>query len=72
VQAKGRRNIQFQIILTHNLHDGVRNILKWYDLLVVAREVLFLQIYPYLITDLKIVWNLILLMSLFVLGFGFL
>lgn len=35
-------------------------------------EELFLQIQPYLISHLNLVWNPMLIMSLFVLGIGFL
>jgi hypothetical protein len=72
VQAKERGNTQFKSILTHNLCDGVRPISKWFELLVGACEALFLQMQPHLITNLKLVWNLMLVMSLLVLGIGFL
>jgi hypothetical protein len=37
-----------------------------------ACEALFLQMQPHLITNLKLVWNLMLVMLLLVLGIGFL
>jgi hypothetical protein len=72
VQAKERGNTQFKSILTHNLRDGVRPILEWFEIPVGVYEALFLQMQPHLITNLKLVWNLMLVMSLLVLGIGFL
>jgi hypothetical protein len=71
MQAKERGNTQFKIILTQNLCDGVRPILEWFEHPVGACEVLFLQMKPHLTTNLKLGWNPMLIMSLFVLGIGF-
>jgi hypothetical protein len=71
VKDKERGNTYFKIILTHSLSDGVRPISKWEDLLMGSCEVLFLQMQPYLISHLKLVWYPMLIMEFLVLGVGF-
>jgi hypothetical protein len=72
VQAKERVNNQLKIILTHNLHDDVSLIHYRFELHVGECEALFLQMQPHFITNLKLVWNTMLVMSLLILGIGFL
>jgi hypothetical protein len=65
-------NTQFKSVLTLNLSDGVMPISKCSNLPVGARESFFIQVHPYLITNLKLAWNLMLIMSLLVLVIDFL
>jgi hypothetical protein len=70
VQAKERRNTQFKIIVTHSLGDGPRPISECFKIHIGADEALFLQMKPHLVTKLKLVRNLMLVMSLLILGIG--
>jgi len=72
VQTEEMGNTQFKMILIHNLRDGVRPILEWLELHAGGYEAFFLQMQPHLITDLKLVWNLMLVMSFLILGVRFL
>jgi hypothetical protein len=72
VQAKERRNVELEIIITHNLGDGVQPITKWVKLLMGSWKVLFLQVQPNFVTHLKLMWHLVLIMALLVLVIGLL
>jgi hypothetical protein len=72
MEAKERVNTQFKRVLTHSLHDGLRPILQWDEIPMGVFEALFLQMKPCFITNLKLVWNPMLVMSFLVLGIGFL
>jgi hypothetical protein len=60
------------MIFTHNLGDGVRLVLEWECILMGSYEVLFLQMQPYLISHLKLVWYPMLIVALLVLSIIFL
>ena len=61
---------ELKIIVTHELGDGVRSIVKWKKLLMGLRKAFFLQVQPNFILHLKLVWHPMLIMVLLVLGIG--
>ena len=58
--------------LAHYLSDGVWPITKWVKLSVGPGEMLFLQVQPNLVTHFEGMWNPMLIMTLLILGIGFL
>jgi hypothetical protein len=72
VQAKERRNVELESIITHNLGDGVRPITEWVKLLMGFCKALFLQVQPNFVTHLKLMWHPVLIMALLVLVIGLL
>ena len=72
VQAKERRNVDLERIITHSLGDGVRPITEWAKLLMGFYKTFFLQVQPNFVTHLKLMWHLMLIMVLFVLVIGLL
>ena len=67
MQAKERGNVELKIIFTHRLGDGVQPITKWEKLLMGSCKVLFLQVQPNFVINLKLMWHLVLIMALLVL-----
>jgi hypothetical protein len=57
VQAKERRNVELEIIITHNLGDGVQPITEWEKLLMGSCKALFLQVQPNFVAHLKLMWH---------------
>jgi hypothetical protein len=72
VQAKEGGSVDLKRIVTHILGDSVRPIDKWTKLSMGPYKVLFLQIKPYLVSHLKLVWYPVLIMVLLVLSISFL
>ena len=67
MQAKERGNVELKIIVTYNLGDGVRPIMKWVKLLMGPYKVFFLQVQPNFVSHLKLMWHPMLIMALLVL-----
>jgi hypothetical protein len=67
VQVDKGWKIKFKSILTHDLGDGVGLVSKWFDLLFGACEFPFLIVQLYPVTNLKLVWNSMPIVSLIVL-----
>jgi hypothetical protein len=72
VQAKEWWSVHLKSIVTHNLGDGVRPIEKWVNLLMGPCKVLLLQVYPYLVSNLKLVRYPMMIMVFLVLSISFL
>jgi hypothetical protein len=70
--VKEEWKIQFKGNLTLNLCDNVRPISKWFEFPMEANDSLFMQVQPYIVTNLKLVWNLMMIVSLLILGASFL
>jgi hypothetical protein len=70
VQAKEGGNVELKSLVTHNLGDGVRSITEWMKLPMGSCKAFFLQVQPNFIFHLKLVWQTMLIMMLFVLGIG--
>jgi len=68
VQVKEWGNVVLQIILSNKPGNGVRTISEWFELLMGSCKAFFLQMQPNFVTHLKLVWYLMLIMSLFILG----
>jgi hypothetical protein len=64
VQAKERRNVELERIITHSLGDGVQPIMEWEKLLMGSYKVLFLQVQPNFVAHLKLMWHPVLIMAL--------
>ena len=71
MQAKEWGNIELGSIVSHGVGDGLRPVSEWLELLKGSGKVLFLQMQPNFSAHLKLMWPLMLIMSLFVLGIGF-
>ena len=72
MEAKEWGNTYFKSIVTHYLSDVVWPIMKWVKLLIGPTETLFLQVQPNLVTHFEGMWNPMLIMTLLILGIGFL
>ena len=72
VQAKERRNVELESIITHNLGDGVQPITEWLNLLMGSCKALFLQVQPNVVAHLKLMWHPVLIMALLLLIIGLL
>jgi hypothetical protein len=72
VQAKEGGNVELKIIVTHGIGDGVRSISEWTKLPMGSCKAFFLQMKPKFISQLKIVWHLVLIMELLILRIGLL
>jgi hypothetical protein len=72
VNAKEGGKIELKIIVTHNLGDGIRSMMKWMKLLMRPDKAFFLQVQPNFVAHLKLVWHPMLIMALLVLGIGLL
>jgi hypothetical protein len=70
VQAKERRNVELESIITHILGDDVWPITEWEKLLMGSCKALFLQVQSNFIAHLKLMWHLVLIMALLVLVIG--
>jgi hypothetical protein len=71
IQANKRGNTLFVRILTHNLGNGVRPISKREYLSMGSCDFIFIQMQPYLISHLKILWNLTLIFGYWYLALNF-
>jgi hypothetical protein len=65
-------SVELKSIVTHNLGDSVRLIAKRTELLMGSCKVFFLEMYPDLVSHLKLVWYPLLIMVLLVLSIDFL
>ena len=72
MQAKDGRNVEIKIIVPHNLGDSLWPITEWVKLSMESCKALFLQVQPNFVADLKLMWNPMLIMALFVLVIGLL
>ena len=72
VQAKERRNVELKRIIPHDLGDSVQPITKWGNILMGSYKVFFLQVKTNFVAHLKLMWNTMLIMVLFVLAIGLL
>ena len=70
VQTREWGNVELKCIVSHSLDNGVRPILEWYELPMSFGQTFFLQMPSKCVAHLKIVWLLMLIMSLLVLGIG--
>ena len=68
MQTKEGGNVELQIIVTHNLGDGVRPIKEWVRISMGHCKVFFLQMKPNFVAHLKLMWHPMLIMALLVLG----
>jgi len=68
VQAKEWRNAELKRIVSHNLGNNVRAILECFELPMGFVKSFFLQMQPYFVAHLKLVWHSMLIMSFLVLG----
>ena len=68
VQAKEWWNYLAQRIIAHNLGNGVRTILEWFEFLMDSCKAFFLQMKPDLFAHLKLMWHPMLIMYLLLLG----
>jgi len=68
VQAKEWGNVELKCIVSHSLSNGVRTISEWSQFLIGSSKVFLLQIQLDFVAHLKLVWHLMLIMSLLVLG----
>jgi hypothetical protein len=64
--------VELKIIVTQSLGYGVWPIMEWVKLLMGPCKVLFLQVQPNYVSQLKLMWHLVLIMALLVLGIGLL
>ena len=71
VQAKEGRNVELKRIIPHVLGDGVHTITELVKLLMGSCKEFFLQVQPNFVSDLKLVWNPMLIIALLVLSIGF-
>jgi hypothetical protein len=67
VQAKERRNVELERIITHILGDGVWTIKEWLKLPMGSSKAFFLQMQPNFVSHLKLIWHLVLIMALLLL-----
>ena len=72
MQAKEWGNVELKIIVSHNIGDGVRPILEWYELLMGSGKAFFLQVQPNFVDHMKLMRHPMLIMALFVLVIGLL
>ena len=70
MQTKEWWNTELEGVVPYSLGDGVSPISKWVKLAVGSSEAFLLQIYPYFVTHLEVVWHPMLIMSLLGLSFG--
>ena len=68
MHEKEWRNDVLQRIISHSLSNGVRTMSAWSELLMGSCKAFFLQMQPEFFAHMKIVWYLILIISLLVLG----
>jgi len=68
VHAEERGNAELKCIVSHNLGNGVSIISEWFEFPIGFDKMFLLQIQPDLVSHLKLVWHLMLIMSLLVLG----
>ena len=72
MQAKERRNVELERIITHSLGYGVCPITEWAKLPMGSSKAFFLQVQPNFVSHLKIMWHPVLIMELLVLFIGLL
>jgi hypothetical protein len=70
VKTKEWWNVELKGISPYNLGEGVRPISEQTKLVVESSEALLLQMQPYFVTHLEVVWHPMLIMSLLVLSIG--
>ena len=70
VQTKEWWNIEIEVIVPYSLGDGVQPVSERAKLAVGSSEALLLQMYPYFVAHLEVVWHPVLIMALLVLGIG--
>lgn len=68
MQAKEWGNVELKMIVYHDLGNDVRPISVWSKLPMDSSKVFFLHMKPNFVAHLKLVWHLMLIMSLLVLG----
>ena len=61
-------NAELKCIVSHSLGNGVRTISEWYEFSIGSDKAFLLQMQPDFVARLKLVWHLMLIMSLLVLG----
>ena len=70
MQTKEWWNTELECIVPYSLGDGVRPVSERAKLAVGSNEALFLQMQPYFVAHLEVVWHSVLIMVLLVLGIG--
>ena len=68
MQAKEWGNVELKCIVSHILGNGVRTTSEWSELSIGSSKAFLLQMQLDLVADLKLVWHLMLIMSLLVIG----
>ena len=70
MQTKEWWNTKLESIVPYNLGDGVRPVSEQAKLAVRSSEALLLQMQPYFVAHLEVVWHPMLIMALLVLRIG--
>ena len=70
MQTKEWWNTKLEGIVTYSLGDGVRPVSERAKLAVRSSEALLLQMQPYFVAHLEVVWHPVLIMALLVLRIG--
>ena len=70
MQTKEWWNVELEGIFPYSLGDGVRPVSERVKLAVRSSEVLLLQMQPYFVAHLEVVWHPVLIMALLVLRIG--
>lgn len=68
VHAKEWGNSELKCIVSHSLGNGVSTISKWFEFPIGFDKAFLLQMQPNFVAHLKLVWHLMLIISLLVLG----
>jgi hypothetical protein len=68
MQRKEGGNVELKIIVTDRLGDGIRPIMEWAKLPMVPCKAVFLQVQPNFVTQMKLMWHLMLIMEFLVLS----
>ena len=68
MQAKEWGNAELKCIVSHHIGNGVRTISKWSEFPLGSIKLFLLQMQPDFVVHLKLVWHLMLIMSLLVPG----